>query len=766
MGKGSFVATSQNTVRIAFGLFEVDLLSGEIWKSGFRIRIQEQPFKVLTALLARPGQVVTRSELQLYVWGPDTNVDFERALAVAIKKVREALGDSAENPRFVETLAKRGYRFIAPVTTTLPVAQPTPVADVYPVDEEPASQLFPPFVHAGTISAPSPFPRTLPVHTPETTAEIVVPALPAASGWKHTWSKRELVLAGAAMLLLAIAVAGWFAGRTASEPPLRIVQLTRNSLISSGPPNMERLLTLVADGDRVLTSMLVGGKPQLASLDLSTAEVKPVSVPAELASATLCDISRDSSHLLLRSNLSSRSEQPLWVVPTAGGSAMRVGNVLAHAATWMPDSSNILVASGDELDVVQSDSGVVMPYVKLPGRAFALRWSPEGKLLRFTLMDSSTHTSSIWELHNGGRNAEPLLSGRVDKAFECCGTWTADGRAYVFQAGDNFGSDLWELDGDGSRAVLKQLTNGPLHFSSPVAARSGQRVFFFGADPPMGLQQYAGEQAGFRPAQAFLADANRVTYSRDGQWVAWTDPVGRLWRARTSDGAERLQLTPEYLDVFLAQWSPDGNRLAIMARAPGRAWQIYLVNKDGGSPETLFKDARNAADPAWSANGQQLVYGREPDPMGQDNELHTIDVFDLPSRKTEILPFSKGLFSPRWSPDGKWIAALTLDQKKVLLFDVARQSWTELAATSASDPVWSHDSKALFVHAFMAEKQPILRIAVPGGATQVIAGTGDFRAGEPANYFFGGLTPADQPLAQPRVGTGNLYVVDLRREGK
>ena len=98
------MAATQNFVRIAFGQFEVDLLSGEIWKSGFRVRLQEQPFKVLTALLARPGQVVTRSELQLCVWGPDTNVDFERALAVAIKKVREALGDSAENPRFVETL--------------------------------------------------------------------------------------------------------------------------------------------------------------------------------------------------------------------------------------------------------------------------------------------------------------------------------------------------------------------------------------------------------------------------------------------------------------------------------------------------------------------------------------------------------------------------------------------------------------------------------------------------------------------------------------
>ncbi len=756
------MATSQNVVRIAFGQFEVDLLSGEIWKSGFRVRLQEQPFKVLTALLARPGQVVTRGELQLYVWGPDTNVDFERALAVAIKKVREALGDSAENPRFVETLAKRGYRFIAPVTVTTPGTHSVSTESAYPDTEEGDSRPTRPFAHVNAVSVPAPFPPTLPASPGEPTATEHVAALAALPLAPRRWSRREAVLAGVVVVLLGIVLAGWFMGRPTPEPPVRIVQVTRNSLISSGTPNMESLLTLVADGDRILTSMLIGGKPQLASLDLSTAEVKPVPIPAELAYASLCDISRDSSHLLLRSNLDSRSEQPLWVVPTAGGSAMRVGSVLAHAATWMPDSPNILVASGNELDVVESDSGGVTPYAKLPGRAFSLRWSPDGKLLRFTLMDPSTHTSSIWELRNGSHSAEPVTSARVDRAFECCGTWTADGKAYVFQAGDNFSSDLWKLEGDGSRAVSTQLTNGPLHFSSPVASRSGRQIFFFGADPPMGMQQYAGEQAGFRPAQPFLVDANRVTYSRDGQWVAWTDPVGKLWRARASDGSERLQLTPDYLDVFLAQWSPDGNRLAIMARAPGRAWQIYLVNKDGGSPETLFKDARNAADPAWSPNGQQLVYGREPDPMGQDSGLHALALFDLASQKTETLPLSKGLFSPRWSPDGKWIAALTLDQKKVMLFDVARQVWTELATTSASDPVWSHDSKALFVHAFMAEKQPILRISVPTGQVQVVAGTGDFHAGEPANYFFGGLTPADLPLVQPRVGTGNLYVMELR----
>ena len=759
------MASVEKAGRIAFGQFEVDLLSGELWKAGFRVRLQEQPFKVLTALLARPGQVVTRSELQAHVWGPNTNVDFERSLAVAIKKVREALGDSAENPRFVETLAKRGYRFIAPVSVTSPAVPPR-----IPAEEHSASKGFhgepaPVFQFTDTVLTSSfPFPAA-------STSAAPLPVLappPAGSparlskALSKSWTARERALGIALILLCAAFPAYWLHNRPVAPAPARIAQLTRNNLISSGPPNMESLLTLVSDGDRILTSMLVGGQSRLASLDLSTSEVKALTIPGELASATLCDISKDGSRLLLKGHLSSQSEQPLWVAPTAGGSAMRVGGVLAQAATWMPDGANILFASGNELKIVQSDRGSVTPFAKLPGRAFSLRWSPDGRLLRFTLMDPSTHIASIWELESGSHSARPLFPSRTDRSFECCGTWTADGKAYVFQASNNFSSDLWELE-KGRGAVPFQLTNGPLPYSSPVAARSGRQIFFFGADPPFGLQQYAGGEAGFRPAPAFLAEANRVAYSRDRKWVAWTDPVGKLWRARAADGSERIQLTPNYLDVFLAQWSPDASRLVMMARAPGEAWQIYQVDRAGGSPERLFKDARNAADPTWSADGKQLAYGREPDTMGEDSGPHTLAIFDLQGSKARAIPASEGMFSPRWSPDGKWIAALSLDQKKVMLFQVATQSWTELATTSAADPVWSSDSQALYVHAFMTERQPILRIAVPGGEVQTVASTADFHAGEPANYFFGGLTPGNEPLVQPRVGTGNLYRLDLNR---
>src|ERR1700740_3447661 len=110
---------------LRFATFEVDVRSGELRKQGVRIKLQEQPFHVLTVLLQRPGEVVTRDELRNQNWPADTFVDFDNSLNTAINKLREALGDSADNPRFVETLPRRGYRFIAPVARANATARGT-----------------------------------------------------------------------------------------------------------------------------------------------------------------------------------------------------------------------------------------------------------------------------------------------------------------------------------------------------------------------------------------------------------------------------------------------------------------------------------------------------------------------------------------------------------------------------------------------------------------------------------------------------------------
>jgi len=135
----------QNQSRVArFGVFEIDLSAGELRKNGVKQRLQGQPFQVLTVLLERAGEVVTREELQQKLWPSDTFVDFDHSLNTAINKVREALGDSASSPRFVETLARRGYRFIAPVQTDAPAPKPEiPATTAPPAPVRPVEPLHP-----------------------------------------------------------------------------------------------------------------------------------------------------------------------------------------------------------------------------------------------------------------------------------------------------------------------------------------------------------------------------------------------------------------------------------------------------------------------------------------------------------------------------------------------------------------------------------------------------------------------------------------------
>jgi TolB-like protein/DNA-binding winged helix-turn-helix (wHTH) protein/Tfp pilus assembly protein PilF len=175
-------------VRVRFGVFELDLRAGELRKHGVRLRLQEQPFQVLAMLLERPGETVTREELRHRLWTADTFVDFDHGVNKAVNRIREALGDSATSPRFVETVARRGYRFLADVTVVegaLPVRPESGPGELLPVEHE---------LVAPTASAPSP-PRQL-----------------------RGWHLRTLT--GAALVLASLAVVTWFLQSRAPRPTL------------------------------------------------------------------------------------------------------------------------------------------------------------------------------------------------------------------------------------------------------------------------------------------------------------------------------------------------------------------------------------------------------------------------------------------------------------------------------------------------------------------------------------------------------------------
>jgi DNA-binding winged helix-turn-helix (wHTH) protein/Tol biopolymer transport system component len=733
--------------KFTFGRFEVNRHSGELRRGGFRIKLQSQPFKVLEALLEKPGQVVSRDELQERIWGKDTVVDFDHSLGTAINKVREALGDSADNPRFIETLSRRGYRFIAPVAVVSAVADPQ----------------LPAVSTANSLSA------AVPQHLPGLAQVAVIDSAlgeappqsggPAQQVWQRPRAQpnKFVLLAICAVVLLCL---GCFYLGVSHHPtvPPHITQITHNGHLWPSVNSMEDLAAAVTDGVHIYASTLESGHSALSSIDINGGQVEPISLPAEVASPALGDISQDGSQLLLRDHLSPESEQPLWVVPTGGGSALRIGNIVAHDATWMPDGESILFANGTDLYLTSLSQPQPQHYAALIGRAFWLRWDPKGKILRFTILDPLAHTLSLWQLSPRDHVPHRILAGFNQPAGECCGVWTADGSAYVFQSTKGGGSNLWKLTGTSAVDPVR-LTDGPLDFESPVAARSGSRIFFMGADSRSELDSL--NQGSLSPVKGFLTSAVRFDYSRDAKWVVWTDTEGHLWRAR-ADGSEKLQLTPDNIYAFLARWSPDGSRIVVMAREAGKAWQIYITVRDGGDLQPLLRQVGNAADPSWSSDGKAVLFGGTNDVMGKDSPSRLLRIVRLSDGAVQPVPGSEGLFSPRWSPDGRYIAALSLDQQQVRLYTLATRTWTTLNVSSGADPIWSADSRYLFIHASLDPSQPIDRISIPDGHVDTIAHLADAQHTDAVDFVFCGLAPDKTPYVRTRIFTGNFYSLDLK----
>jgi Tol biopolymer transport system component len=526
--------------------------------------------------------------------------------------------------------------------------------------------------------------------------------------------------------------------------------------------DLESLSSSASDGARIYFSQLHNGSPELSEALTSNGEIRQLHLPSEISVPLIGGLSPDGANLVLRSYSQSALEQPLWIVPTFGSDARRVPNILGHDATWMPDGKRLLVANGNALLVVNTDGSDAHPFMSLPGRAFWMRWSPNGKRLRFTLRDSAQQVIAIWEADARGANPHPLLPGWSRPSAECCGSWTADGTYFVFQSWHSGHSEIWaqrERPWFRRSSEPYAITAGPLSYEAPTTAPGSHQVDFIGADVRIQLLRALPSSSAFLPLEENLSTAAFASYSHDGQWVAWLNASdGSLWRSRL-DGTERIELTTPPLRIFSMRWSPDDARLALMAEEPGKPWKVYVIDADGGKPVPVLDEARNQADPDWASNSA-LVFGRPPDRMDGVGPK-SIYLLDLTTHQLSEIPGSRGLFSPRLSPDGRSIAAITLDQHKLLLFDRNARRWTTLTTHNVGDPTWSQDSRSVYFQDFLEPGKPIYRIAVQSGRVEQVANIRSLSPIPAADYRLIGLAPGDLPIVSARTPTVNIFTADL-----
>ena len=632
---------SQKIVR--FGVFEVNLDAVELRKAGVKLKIQDQPFQILSLLLERRGEIVTREELQQQLWPDGTFVDFEHGVNTAVKKIREVLGDDADSPRFVETVPRRGYRFIA------------------------------------SIDGPGPPPQLPEISEPH-------PSSPR---------RRTLIVCG----LLAVALAALVTWRVIdpgrAAPKMRdMVQLTFNGCC----PEPELTHSLQSDGKRIYFSD--------ASLKLSNVSVKGgqrEQISTDLQSAAvLLHLSPDGSTFLVRDFFGSEggSESPLWLVPAGGGAPRRLGDIEAHAAAWSPDGQTIAFSHGESLYLCDSRAQNQRKISTFTGRPVWIRWSPDGRTIRFTLRDNKSGSAKLWETDLQG-SAHPLLATWKPDVFVCCGVWAPSGD-YFFLSDHDGSPQVWSLRKASlfSRRVepTRVTIPGTGTFVSLAASPTENKLFVLGrrAIPEIFAVDPVTKQAKQLVPNLVPVGMN---FSADGKWTTFVqhhEEKSELWSAR-ADGTGLVQLTEPPLQPYMPVSSPDGSRIAFVGKLPDQPYKVYWVPSQGGALHALSSEVIHQVDPGWLPDGQSIIFGEPPNSWVQSDKPKAIYISNLKTQQTSKVPGSDGWFSPRVSPDGRYLCAMSLDFKKLGLFDFRDGKWRNFTENELIDgPFWSRDSKTVY----------------------------------------------------------------------
>jgi Tol biopolymer transport system component len=433
--------------------------------------------------------------------------------------------------------------------------------------------------------------------------------------------------------------------------------------------------------------------------------VARVPIEPALTYAWLADLSADGSRLLVigeRDVFGTDMERaPLWIVPSIGGAPRRVGNATADGAAWSRDGRHIAYTAGAGLFVSGADGSQPRLAWKAPEsrRVGQPAWSPDGRRIRFTVGAAAGGDAELLEVGVDGDDPRPVLPGFPYPA--CCGRWTPDGEWFVFHAAGERTADLWALDERPRwwrrRRAPVRLTHGPLDFEYPVVSPDGRRLYAVGVKQLGELVRYDASANQFLPYLGGLS-AHGVEFSPDGRSIAYVAfPEGTLWRSR-ADGSGRVQLTYPPAQVTLPRWSPDGTRISFNALIPGEPWRIHVISSEGGPSTPLVTRERSLMDAAWSPDGREVAFGYSLREHSAEHPV-VIERLDISTGRAAVIPGSEGLFSPRWSPDGRYLAALSVDSFNLFVFDLVRGNRRELFSSREwiAYPAWEKDSRHLLV---------------------------------------------------------------------
>jgi Tol biopolymer transport system component/DNA-binding winged helix-turn-helix (wHTH) protein len=631
---------------LAFDRFEVDLTSGRLLKNGRRIRLQPQPFRMLEMMLQRPGELITREEVCGALWNSDTFVEFDHSLGTAVNKIREALDDSAENPRFVETIPRRGYRFIGKLTIDPLGGAVAPLAPPRPGTDESRN------VDAGKQ-----------------------PQTPAKSSFRRAAGLAAVLVAAA----LVVSVANRLYRYESMHPDsFADVQVSPFSTL----PGNENSPAFSPDGSRIAFEWDGGPGSASSGYDLyvkSVGNEKTLRLTNHPSHWITPVWSPDGTQIAF--HRIAGDDTGIYVVSALGGPErkLRATHAPYETATpisWSPDGKWIAFA-----DAVPGQAGnrmfllspATLEVTSLPHNPSCMHeavptFSHRGDRLAYmcvhSMVDVEVDTALVshWQPSRVTSFAGPAVGI----------AWTTDDSGVVFAHAANDGPVL-------DKALLRDGTLRRLSFApsserptiSPVGERlayaSGSgRVNIYRRDlshpssPAVGLSSTTREQ-------------DNPQYSPDGQHIAFASSRGgsrEIW-VSDADGDNLLRLSDLKGYVTRPHWSPDGKKIAFGTHQVGRdgvdRQEIFIVDVAEGVPRRIETNVRDVALPSWSHDGK-FIYFTSFEAFGQK-------IYRCSATGGEATPLRTGRdgMNPQESPDG------------TMLYYASRRANTALVALSLKD---------------------------------------------------------------------------------
>jgi Tol biopolymer transport system component/DNA-binding winged helix-turn-helix (wHTH) protein len=569
---------------LRFGVFEVHLAAGELRKSGSRVKLQEQPFQVLVTLLKRPGEIVTREELKEKLWAGDTFVDFDHSLSTAVNKIREVLGDSATNPRFIETVPRKGYRFIG---------------------------------GAGMAQGGA----------AELAAEA--PKAPVASRRRWAWG-----FAGIALVALGVfGISKWQSeARRSSAPegPVPFTSLRGSEERPAFSPDGTRVAFSWSGeaGDNVDIYVQVAGSSNRLRLTSDPAIDEAPSWSADGRQIAFVRTSDRGQTICLTSPVGGPERRVVEFshrsLATASPLLGRSQTVAWGGLAWSPDSKSILfceretsaapaaiyrlfLETGEKQRLTSPP--VIDPFLE-HGDSFPAV-SPDGRTLAFAR--GTTFNTEIYVVPLGGGEARALTSqGQMTLGL----TWTADGREIVYAKTPTLADVrgwLWRVSAAGGDPRVVQGAGQDVRY--PASSAQGKLVYErVNSDANVWLYPFPGEDSGASPQQVIAStyvdyeprispQGDRIVFSsnRTGYFEIWVSDL---------DGSNLTQLTSLKGWAGSPRWSPDGLRIAFDSNARGN-WDILVIDAQGGPPRQLTRDESFDARPSWSHDGGWLYFASD-----------------------------------------------------------------------------------------------------------------------------------------------------------